>query len=223
VNADSLNLFSYRLVVFDWEGTLSDTIGHIFALIQTEALALGLCQFDMLLAKQYLGLGLVGLIRHSFPDASPTQLAVLLENVEASMVPNHGLVYLVPGMLDFVKVLHSQGVFLAIASNKSLSSLNRSLDLSGMRAYFPVVRSGSECAPKPAPDMLLELMDYYQVSVAETVMIGDSEIDMLMAQSALVDAVGVDFYGQTRGELETAGAISVAHDICELYTIFNLE
>lgn len=199
----------YRLVVFDWEGTLGDTLGQIFNSVAVEAKRLKLGKLDEELARQYVDLGLVNALRKIFPHLNERQHKQLLSAVQRSLVARTTEVFLIPGAKDFVNKLHLAGISLAIASNKGQHALQRAIQQAKLEQLFKLTRSADQSPAKPAPDMLAEIMEVTGVDADETLMIGDSVTDIQMANCINVDAIGVDFYHQHRTALLAAGALAV--------------
>lgn len=87
--------------------------------------------------------------------------------------------------LDKVK----QTYRLAISTNRS-NTMIPLLREHGLEHYFEkVVTALTAKRPKPAPDGLLEILDYFQCSPEETIFIGDSEFDLLQASACKVDLI----------------------------------
>ena len=201
----------YRLIVFDWEGTLGDTLGQIVEIIIEAANHLNLGKFDEILARQVLIHGLNIGIKKIFPNLTPELHHQLLSTTQRTLSTRTSASYLLPGARTLIEEMSKEGYLLAIATNKGQQSMLRHLALSKMKDYFPVVRCAGQVPAKPCPQMLLEIMEEYGVSPSETLMIGDSLSDIEMASSIQVDSVGVNFYDQEKikQELLNAGALAV--------------
>ncbi|KTD22641.1 HAD-IA family hydrolase [Legionella londiniensis] len=201
----------YQLAVFDWEGTLADTLGQILIILATEAKRLDMGAIDEYSARQSLQFGLVVAIKKLFPDAAREKQALLLEATQKALALRTTDAYLMPGAAELLARMKKAGMDLAIATNKGHSSLQRALKGSGLQSFFSITRSAGQAPAKPCPQMLEEIMACLGVMPRETIMIGDSASDMEMAQKAGVDAVGVDFYDQSdqNKELREAGALHV--------------
>lgn len=206
----------YRLVVFDWEGTLGDTLGHVLHTLATEATRMHLGELDIKQARRYVALGLVKLIKKMFPDLTLYQQEAFLQSVQRVLYTTSTEEHVFPGSKYIVELLINSGLDVAIATNRGTQSLQRALEESGMVSFFKVIRTASQAPAKPCPQMIQEIMDEFCVSPAETLMIGDSLTDIEMAKLAGVDAIGVDFYHQHRTELLAAGALAVFDDYMEL-------
>ena len=124
---------------------------------------------------------------------------------------SHGLpqVALLPGARSCIEQLAQAHIKLAIATNKSARSLTFDLEASGLKPYFKITRSASETAPKPDPQMLLEILACFDLLVSSALMIGDSFWDMEMAQKIQMDCIGIDFSCQNEASLLASGAKKV--------------
>jgi len=203
---------SYQLVVFDWEGTISDTLGLILHIVSSEASKLGFGEIDPYEARKYVDLGLVQALRKVFPNLSGKEHDQLYEAVQNAMISRPAEVCLIPGAREFIQQLHDAKIDIAIATNKGQHSLLRALQATGLEQLFKVTRSAGQSPAKPCPQMLEEIMDEFGCDRASTLMIGDSGTDMEMAKSINVTAIGVDFYHQQEAALKAAGALIVFDD-----------
>ncbi len=206
----------YRLVVFDWEGTLGDTLGHVLSTLAIEARRLQLGELDVREARRYVMLGLVKAIKKLFPDLNLYQQEQLLQSVQRVLYTTSSDEYLFPGAREIVQQMQQVGLDIAIATNRGSQSLKRALQESRLDEFFKVTRSAGQAPPKPCPQMLQEIMDVFGAHASETLMIGDSMTDIEMAMLAGVDAIGVDFYHQHGTELIQAGALDVFDDYTKL-------
>ncbi|MFA5960844.1 MAG: HAD-IIIA family hydrolase [Tatlockia sp.] len=213
---------SYRLVVFDWEGTLGDTLGQIIHGVAAQAELLGFGALDDALARQSVELGLEKAIQRAFPQLNHMQQEQLLLGVHQSLASRSAQVFLIPGAREMVARLKEAGIDLAIASNKGQQSLQRVLHVTGFDKLFTVTRTASQSEAKPSPQMLLEIMEVFGVSSDETLMVGDSVNDIEMANNCKVDAIGVDFYHQQENALRLAGALEVFDDYQQLANYLHL-
>ena len=212
----------YRLVVFDWEGTLGDTLGHVLSTLALEARRLQFGDLDERIARGSVMLGLVKAIKKLFPGLNLYQQEQLLQSVQRVLYTTSSDEYLFPGAKHTVQQMQQVGLSLAIATNRGSQSLKRALQASGLDEFFKVTRSAGQVPPKPCPQMLEEIMDVFGVPASETLMIGDSLTDVEMAMLAGVDAIGVDFYHQLGAELKAAGAIEVFDDYSKLAQYMGL-
>lgn len=207
---------AYRLVVFDWEGTLGDTLGQILYTIDDAAKRLNFGNINFNMAREYVSLGLGGAVEKLFPHLSRSQHEQLLHEVQHSLMISPSNTWLFPGAMEMIMQIKQAGLSLAIATNKGQQSLQRVLQASNLEGVFEVTRSAGQVPPKPCPQMLVEIMEECGVSAIETLMVGDSISDIEMANQAGVDVIGVDFYHQQAVNLKAAGAIDVIDDYHKL-------
>ncbi len=202
----------YQLVVFDWEGTLSDPLGSVLHLLAKEAGRLGGAPWDERSARHAITLGIDKALVQLFPNATFHQQQQVLQAIQHAMSTRHHGHYLLPGAQTLVAALHAAGFQLAIATNKNARALQRALHVTGLSEFFMITRSAGQVPAKPCPQMLEEIMSHCVVSPAKTLMIGDSIADMEMAVRAGVSSIGVDFYHQSVDDLLIAGALDVVDD-----------
>lgn len=184
----------YRLVIFDWDGTLMDSEQRIVAAIQQAAQETGLPVLDARACASIIGLSLTEAIRTLYPDASPEQVSQLAEAysrhfLEESTVP----MQLFDGAEMLLQALKAHGVMLAIATGKSRHGLDRMLAESGLAGYFDITRTPMEAASKPDPLMLHQILEESGMPLAQSLMVGDTSFDMEMAQRIGMDRVAVSF------------------------------
>lgn len=212
----------YELVVFDWEGTISDTLGLVFHTVTAQARNLGFGEISPYEARKYVGLSLTQALRKLFPHLLLTQQEQLVQAVQSAMISKPTEVSLLPGAKEFIQQLHELNIDIAIASNKGQHSLQRALHITGLEHFFKVTRTAGQTPAKPCPQMLEELMSVFGQEPSTTLMIGDSPTDMEMATKIGVPAIGVDFYHQNDEALKDAGAIAVFDDYQQLAQFLNL-
>ncbi|MBA2651907.1 MAG: HAD-IA family hydrolase [Tatlockia sp.] len=212
----------YRLVVFDWEGTLGDTLGQILNTVAAEARRLKFGELDEQLARQSVELGLVLAVKKTFPHLNEQQQEQLILAVHHSLASKTAEVYLIPGARGIAQRLNDAGIYLAIATNKGYQSLQKVLHSCELDKLFKVSRSAGQSPAKPCPQMLEEIMDEFGVNAEETLMVGDSVSDIEMAICIGVDAIGVDFYHQQAAALRAAGALEIFDDYHDLAEYLKL-
>lgn len=212
----------YQLVVFDWEGTLGDTLGQVLSAIANAVERLHFGELDVQLARQHVAFGLSMAVQKLFPHLSIYQHEQIIQEVQLALATTTTNVCLIPGAMQVVEAIKQAGMDLAIATNKGQHSLQRALHITGLDAIFTTTRSAGQAPAKPCPQMLEEIMDEVGVLASQTLMVGDSVSDIEMAIQAGVDAVGVDFYYQQDLALREAGAIAVFDDYRQLANFLNL-
>jgi phosphoglycolate phosphatase len=182
----------YRLLVFDWDGTIIDSARTIAECIRLAARDVGLTVPTMEQASHVIGLGLHDALRHAVPDLAPARTAEFVERYREHFRAREHSMDLFTGMRELIASLGRERI-LGIATGKSRRGLDRSLEATGLARYFKASRCADETHPKPHPAMLLELMDELQVEAQGALMIGDTSHDLDMARAAGVDALAVTY------------------------------
>ena len=206
----------YDLLVFDWDGTLIDSAGTIVASIQAACRDLGLPVPERDRASHVIGLGLHEALTHAIPGLPASDYGRVVERYRYHFLAKDPDLRLFPGARTMLGALKDRGHVLAIATGKSRAGLSRALDNTESRIFFSASRCADQCASKPAPDMLYELMDELGVGPARTLMIGDTVHDLQMAARAGVGAVAVSHDAHPRRDLVALEPLACAEDIGEL-------
>lgn len=183
----------YRLLVFDWDGTLADSAAIIVEAIQLACADLGLPIPTDAAARYVIGLGLHDALRHVTPTLAEEDYPALSARYRVHYLNRDPEIPLFAGTEMLLSSLKARGHVLAVATGKSRRGLDRALEQAGIGARFAATRCADEGFPKPNPDMLLYLMDRLGAAPEETLMIGDTTHDLMLAANAGVDAVGVAY------------------------------
>jgi phosphoglycolate phosphatase len=189
-----------RLVILDWDGTVSDSIARIVTCLQMSAHQSGLPEPSLHEGREVIGLGLPEALATLFPSCNRDELEALRDCYSRNYVQlDRDPPDFYPGVQETLAELKSRGIQLAVATGKSRKGLNRVLKGHDMVEFFEATRCADETASKPDPLMLTEILADLGVCPAQAVMVGDTEFDMEMAVRANVDRVGVS-YGAHSGE-----------------------
>jgi phosphoglycolate phosphatase len=181
----------FDLVVFDWDGTLSDSTAAIARAIQDAAADLGLPVPDDATASHVIGLGLHDALARAVPTLPAERIAEYSARYRVHYLAREAELSLFPGARELIADLREAGALLAIATGKSQRGLQRALASAGLGGEFAATRCADQTHPKPHPAMLLELADELMVAPRRTLMVGDTTHDLQMAVAANAAAVGV--------------------------------
>lgn len=206
----------YELLVFDWDGTLIDSAGAIVSCIQSACRDLGLPVPDDARASHVIGLGLQDALAYAVPGLAPEDYGRVVERYRAHFLQRDAQIPLFRGAEAMLADLRDRGHVLAIATGKSRAGLARALDNTGLRPLFAASRCADQCSPKPAPDMLLELMAELGTSDVNTLMIGDTVHDLKMAAQAGVPAVAVSYGAHAGADLAALAPLACLDSIDQL-------
>lgn len=184
----------YKLVIFDWDGTLMDSVDRIVSSMQSAAQTVGLVSPLDHDVKQIIGLSLTTALETLFTSITVEQIEAMLvqykyEYLEGDNTPTP----LFANAINLLTQLKQRNKLLAVATGKGREGLNRVLNVSETSAFFNTTRCAGEMPSKPDPTMLNSILEELKIAPHEAIMIGDTSHDLKMAQNAGVDSIGVTF------------------------------
>jgi phosphoglycolate phosphatase len=192
----------YELLIFDWDGTLYDSIPWIVNCLQQAAADCNLPLPSEPASRAVIGLSLELAMKDLFPEEPQAIIEDLVRaytrHYHGKPATSEGLFEGVPEMLESLK---QAGLRLAVATGKQHDYVPKVLASTGTTHWFDAVRGADDLLSKPDPRMLVELMNEMHVLPENTLMIGDSTLDLRMAANANVAAVGVSCGANTAEEL----------------------
>ena len=211
----------YDLIVFDWDGTVMDSTAVIARSIQAACRDLELSVPSDAAARHVIGMGLVEALRHAVPDAPESMYGPLVERYKHYFLSQDDSITLFDGARETISELHGAGYWLAVATGKSRSGLERALQSSSMAEYFHATRTADQTFSKPHPAMLLEIMDELGLQAERVLMVGDTTHDLQMAINAGVDAVGMTHGAHPVEQLRALQPLALLDDFAGLQKWFR--
>ena len=207
----------FDLVVFDWDGTLSDSTAAIVRAIQDAAVDLGLPVPDDATASHVIGLGLHEALARAVPTLPPERIGEYSARYRVHYMAREAELVLFPGVRELITDLRAGGVPLAIATGKSQRGLQRALAQAGLSEEFAATRCADQTHPKPHPAMLLELAEELMVVPQRTLMIGDTSHDLQMALAANAAGVGLTTGAHPPEQLAACNPLALFDSLAELH------
>ncbi len=189
-----------QLLIFDLDGTLIDSALDLAISVNATRLHMGLPELDLGLISSYVGDGAPVLIRRVMgPDAPEETVRTALEFF-LSFYRLHALEHtkLYPGVREALEELYRRGKTLTVLTNKPVrisADIMAALGLGEM--FFRVYGGNSFELKKPYPIGVTTLLSETGIGPAETMLVGDSHVDMQTARNAGVAACGVTWGFQT--------------------------
>ena len=204
----------YDLLIFDWDGTLADSVGAIVAAMQDAIAQLGLPPRRDQQIAGLIGLGVLESLDILFPELDREEVLAQIKRYR-DQSPGRRLDFgrLFEGAAEAVKALKAAGYQLAVATGKGRDGLDQSIASSGLAGCFIASRTADECPSKPAPNMIEELLWETDTAPDRALMIGDTEYDLGMARNARIDSVGVLCGAHDRAVLERCMPVRIAPDV----------
>mgnify|MGYP003658745366 FL=1 len=211
-----------KLLIFDWDGTLCDSLSRIALCIRCAAEEVGLSPPMEHEAREIVGLGLIEALERLFPGLHMDQVLAMRDSysrhfVELDREPSPFF----DGVSETLEGLKQQGYLLAVATGKSRKGLDRVLKARELSDFFHGSRCADETAGKPNPLMLNELLKEFGASPQEALMVGDTEFDLAMAVNAGVPCVAVSYGAHCASRFDQYAPLACIDQFHEINNILN--
>lgn len=200
-----------KAVIFDLDGTLSDSIASIKYCGDKALEAFGFGPFTEQQYKYFVGDGAANLIRRAlaaggdaelvhFQEAYALYREIFRENCMYQVKPYEGIPELIAGLKE-------RGVKIAVLSNKPhVETVNVIETLFGEGCFDSIQGQKENVAIKPSPEGVFQIMKMLELTAQEILYLGDTATDMKTGKSAGVYTVGALWGFRDRAELEEGGA-----------------
>lgn len=212
-----------KVVIFDWDGTLVDSVEHIADSLHQAATELGYPALEREAYRDIIGLGMVEALEALYPGINQEQMNAIREGYARyffAKVTTPQNVF--AGMAEVLADLRAGGRGCAVATGKSRRGLDGALVSSGLGPHFDLTRCADETRSKPDPAMLHDIIRHYGIQPAEAVMIGDTRYDMDMAQRIGMPAIGVEWGVHKRDVLGRYQPHAVVDTVTDLREVLGI-
>jgi phosphoglycolate phosphatase len=211
------------LLVWDFDGTLADTFAAIRASATAALDAHGLGPLDEAALRASVGLALSEVLARLVPGADPALVTSLVAAYrEAFPAAGAASARLFPGVAALLAELGDRGVTSAVATGRHRVSTEQLLDRFGIADRFATVHCESDLAPgrgKPQPDLVLRACAATGRDPADTVVLGDSPLDVAMGRAAGARTIAVTWGNASRPALAAAGPTHTVDDLAALRAV----
>ena len=220
--APFLEAMNPKLIIFDLDGTLLDTIDDLGAAVNH---AMQLRGFPLHTRDEYMrmvGHGARNLMRQALPDGhKDDDMVEAAYNDFKAYYTDHIDVHTkpFPGIQELLTKLHQEGVLLAVASNKFQEGTEHLI-----KEYFheipfvAVLGNRPNCPLKPSPEIVGEVLRKAGVMRDEAVMVGDSDTDMETAANGGIKGIAV---GWGYRNMKDVPGLTVVESAEELYKVIQ--
>lgn len=197
-----------KVVLFDLDGTLIDSVPDIAVAVNAMLESLGYPTYSEEKMRSWVGNGAKVLVKRAlsgdvkidetlsedlFSNAYQLFLDFYMQNVCKDT-------RLYPTVQETLETLKNKGYRLAIVTNKPYAFVAPILDTLGLNGLFETYIGGDTLSlKKPDPMPLVYMCDQLNISVDKALMVGDSKNDILAAKAAGMQSIGVT-YGYNYGE-----------------------
>lgn len=208
----------YKLIIFDFDGTLADSTAGICATYRHTLNVLGIegVSDDTIIST--IGLPLVDAFRVTVPE-DKLQSAVDIYHESFPEIA-FKTIHAFDGIREMLKTLYDSGIKMAIATSRGNDSLFALCRSTGLDEFF-TLKCGWECAPrpKPNPDPVLHILKELSFTAEETIVIGDAVYDIQMGNSAGCRTCAVTWGAQDRKKLMTSSPDFIVDRVADILSI----
>ena len=208
---------SYRLLIFDWDGTLLDSITSIVECTRASLEELGLPPVSEASIREAIGLGIRETVERFVPGCDEGLFHRIVQIYRHHWLSTYcHRPMLIPQARQVLERLAQGGYLLALATAKNRAGLRRDLEKTGLAELFVATRTVDEAPSKPHPQMVLQILEEVEVRPEDALLVGDTAHDLLMARNAGVGGLGVCSGSHDREELERLEPLACLESVAEL-------
>lgn len=214
----------YKAVIFDLDGTLVNSIKDIADAMNIVLENRNYPTYNYDTYKTFVGSGVRSLVVKALPDENPKN-----EEIEACFIEmmqvyskcctNKTMPY--DGILELLNQLNARNIKVGVLSNKE-DTLTKKVSAFLLPDFLsPVLGLKVEVDKKPNPKVALQICDEIQVKPEETIFVGDTDVDILVAKNANMIPVGVSWGFRDKESLIDAGATHILEHPLDLMKILE--
>lgn len=197
-----------QLLIFDFDGTLIDSVPDLANAINTMLEQLGKAHYPLASIQEWVGNGARKLVERALSGQVEIDTELTLAEIEAAEVlffaayaaPKISKTTAYPDVDNGLRQLKTVGYTLALVTNKPIRFVPHILEYFGWTPLFDMVLGGDSLpVKKPDPAPLLHVCDTLNIAADQSFMIGDSINDILAGKNANMDTIGLS-YGYNYGK-----------------------
>ena len=181
-----------KLIIFDLDGTLIDTLSDIEHIFNYVLIQNGYEKRSKSFYKNNIGNGFENLLRNCLPDYFKGDFDFLANSVREryeSHLNTKTIVF--DGITNVLEHLKNNKVKIAVISNKLHSLAVRSVETYFNSYAMKVIGAEGGFPRKPSPESTFHMLQHFNCSASDALFVGDSIVDIKTAQSANISSVGV--------------------------------
>ncbi len=208
----------YRLVIFDLDGTLLDTLEDLYKSVKFALKRSNFLPRTREEVKSFVGDGVPKLIERAAPSgATKEDLDRLYADFTAHYeihCADHTKPY--AGITELLDCLQQEGIRLAVVSNKDDYAVKSLCEQYFNGVFDAAVGGSADVRKKPAPDTVNRVLQLLNVPAEEAVYVGDTNVDIQTAQNAKMPCISVSWGFRSVEHLLENGAKNIVHTSREL-------
>lgn len=223
-----MNYKDKELIIFDFDGTLIDSVPDLTLAVNKMLSFYNLKPLSLEGVTPFVGNGVKVLVERVLKQALPSEkitkelfeeaLEIYSSAYRAALCVD---TYLYSGVLETLNYLHNKGYTMVICTNKPFEFIEPILDELSIKQFFKYW-IGGDSLPEKKPDAkpLLHLADQINIEVKKCIMIGDSKNDILAAQNAGMDSIGLSYGYNYNEHISEYNPTQVVDKFADLQSLF---
>lgn len=207
-------------ILFDFDGTLVDSAPGIVKTMEQTFLRMGVVVPSEAEMRATIGLPLQKALQ--LLGKLSDEDAARATNIYRELFPVYEVNYVkvFPSVIETLQILKEKGIRMAIVTSRDRVSYELIADKRGLCTMFESIVTGADgITPKPAPDMVLALLDRMDISAEDTIVVGDTTFDIKMGNSAGCRTCAVTYGNHSEETLRSEQPAYVIQSFNELQEI----
>lgn len=202
----------FELIIFDWDGTLSDSVGLITDLMIQSFLLHNVSPPSRMEVADILGIKLSEAFKILLKEKDQNASELILNSYIDLYNQSSNKVKLFDGVELGIKELHRYGYKIAIATGGGRNYLDSCLAQTSIKDFINVTKTSDDCFSKPHPQMCNEILNELIIEPEKSIVIGDSIHDLQMAKNAGISSLAVTYGAHKQDSLSIYDALDYMDD-----------
>ena len=202
----------FELIIFDWDGTLSDSVGLITDLMIQSFLLHNVSPPSRMEVANILGIKLSEAFKILLKEKDQNASELIFNSYIDLYNQSSNKVKLFDGVELGIKELHRYGYRIAIATGGGRNYLDSCLAQTSIKEYINVTKTSDDCFSKPHPQMCNEILNELIIEPEKSIVIGDSIHDLQMAKNAGISSLAVTYGAHKQDSLSVYDALDYMDD-----------
>ena len=205
-------MMKYKAIIFDLDGTLTDTLEDLFLSVNHALKNCGFPERSLDEVRRFVGNGVRKLIERAVPEDTDARTLEQCYEIFCAyyMIHCQDHTCLYPGIASLLTALHAKGYKMAVVSNKLQAGVDELADTFFNGVIDVAIGEQPNVPRKPAPDMVQLALERLGVEASEAVYVGDSDVDLQTAFNAGLPCISVLWGFRNRDFLVAHGATAFA-------------
>lgn len=202
----------FELIIFDWDGTLSDSVGLITDLMIQSFLLHNVSPPSRMEVADILGIKLSEAFKILLKEKDQNASELIFNSYIELYNQSSNKVKLFDGVELGIKELHRYGYKIAIATGGGRNYLDSCLAETSIKDFINVTKTSDDCFSKPHPQMCNEILNELIIEPEKSIVIGDSIHDLQMAKNAGISSLAVTYGAHKQDSLSVYDALDYMDD-----------